>query len=125
MLTLMIAAFGFMTLAPAQQPPPTQSNESQLNSADVGEEELENFVEAFNEVQVIRLDLQKKMATVQDVNAAKQLQQEANQEMVAVVQDHDMEPQQYNALSEAISDDKELMNRFQQVRKEKAKKQEE
>lgn len=115
-----VAASLSLLPAQSQQPPPSQP---QLTSKDVSDEDLEQFVDAYDDVEVIRIELGKKMANAQDPNVANQLQQEANKEMVAAVQDNGLDPQQYNALSSAVSNDKQLMERFQDVRKERAEEQ--
>lgn len=120
MVVFLAASLLPLVPAQAQQPPPAQP---QLTSADVNDEDLQNFVAAFEEVEVIRMELGKKMANVQDSEAATRLQQEANKEMIAAVQENDLKPQRYNALSNAVSNDKQLMQRFQEVRKERAEEQ--
>jgi hypothetical protein len=113
-----LAAIFFLIPIQAQQQPP--ADHPQLTSKDVSDEEMENFVAAWEAVEIIRLDLQKKMAGVQDADRATELQQEANKRMVAAVQENDFEPQRYNMLSNAISNDKELLDRFQQTQKQRA-----
>jgi hypothetical protein len=116
-----VAASLCLLPAQAQQPPPAA--QPQLTSQDVSDEELEQFVDAYEDVEVIRIELGKKMANAQDPNVANQLQQEANKKMVAAVQNNGLDPDRYNALSSAVSTDKQLMGRFQVVRKERAEEQ--
>ncbi len=66
------------------------------------------------------MELQQKLGGVQDPTVATQLQQQANAEMGKAVQDEGLEIAQYNELSRAISNDKELMERFKETQKEVA-----
>jgi predicted transcriptional regulator len=111
-------------LIPAQAQQQKAPDQPQLTSKDVSNDDLEKFAAAYEAVEVIRLDLEKRMATVQDVAGANQLQKEANTQMIAAVQKNGLEPQRYNILSNAISNDKELLGRFQRIQKERAEKQE-
>ena len=111
-------------LIPAQAQQQKAPDQPQLTSKDVSNEDLEKFVAAYQAVEVIRLDLEKRMATVQDPDSATQLQQEANTQMIAAVQKNGLGPQRYNILSNAISNDKELLGRFQRMQKERAEQQE-
>ena len=113
-----------LLLAPAQAQQPETSDQPRLTSKDVSTEELEKFVAAYEAVEVIRIDLQKRMSTAQDADGATRLQQEANTQMIAAVQKNGLEPQRYNILSNAISNDKELLGRFQRMQKERAEQQE-
>jgi hypothetical protein len=112
-------------LIPAQAQQQKAPDQPQLTSKDVSNEDLEKFVAAYQAVEVIRLDLQKRMAAVQDADGATQLQKEANTQIIAAVQKNGLEPQRYNMLSNAISNDKELLGRFQRMQKDRAEKQEE
>ena len=116
-MVALLAAIFCLVPVQAQQPP---ADQARLTSKDVSDEEMEKFVTAYEAVEIIRLDLQKKMASVQDADRATQLQQEANTKMLAAVQENGLEPQRYNMLSNAISNDKELLDRFQQTQKQRA-----
>ena len=113
-----------LILGQAQQPP---ANQSQLTSKDVSDEEMEKFVAAYEAVENISADLQEKMAAVQDVESANRLSQEANKAVAVAVRANGLEIPRYNVLANVMSQDKELLDRFQRTQKEqkeRAKKQE-
>jgi len=92
----------------------------QLQSSDVSDAELKNFVSAFEAVETIRLELNEKLKTVQDPAVATQFQREANAEMLQAVRSNDLEAVEYNAISQAIPSDDQLAARFQKLRQEQA-----
>ncbi len=110
--TLLLFAFTSGVRGQQQEPP-----QQELEATDVTDADLTQFAMAFEKVQAIRMDLQRKLTTVQDSNAATQLQQQANAEMGKAVRDNGLEIPKYNALSRVISSDKELLARFKEVQK--------
>jgi hypothetical protein len=117
MVALLTALFCLVPVQAQQQSP---ADQARLTSKDVSDEEMESFVAAWEAVEIIRFDLQKKMPGVQDADRATQLQQEANKRMIAAVQENGLEPQRYNMLSNAIVNNKELLDRFDQTQKQRA-----
>ena len=111
----LITSFFLVILTQGQQPP----TQPELRSEDVSDEELGKLGESMEQIQIIRVNLENKMAGVQDPSQAQQLQQQANTEMVQVLKDHDMEPARYNSLVQAINSDKGFLARFQAVDKER------
>lgn len=111
----LITSFFLVMLTQAQQPP----SQPELRSEDVSDEELGKLGESMEQIQIIRVNLENKMAGVQDPSQAQQLQQQANAEMIQVLKDHDMEPSRYNALIQAINSDKAFLARFQAIDKER------
>ena len=103
---------------PAQQAPPAA--QEQAKSADVSDKELKDFVGAFEEVQVIRVELNQKLQSTQDPNAATELQRQANAEMLEAVEDNGLDAPRYNAISRGLTSDEQLAARFQQEREDQA-----
>jgi hypothetical protein len=127
-LTLVVAAMilipagpGLITAASQQQPqqqqqpppPPPPAQPSVVESAQVPDDELENFVRSVKEVNVIQADLREKLAAVQEPAAAQQLQQEANAEMATIIQGCELEVERYNELARSVSASAELSQRFE------------
>ena len=111
-------SFCLTPLQAQQQPPPDQP---ELASEDVSDEDLEKFVTVYEELEVIRTELHKRIAQIQDVEAVQQLQQQATARMVEIVQEQNMEASEYNALARAVNNDQELFERFQAVKNEQEK----
>lgn len=103
---IVLLAVSFALSMPAQQPQPPS------------EAEFKQFVVAYEAVNVIRVKLQEDIAKVDDSDVANRLQQEANDRMVAVLEQEGMEPGRYNELSRTIGEDEKLLARFQQMRAE-------
>lgn len=85
-------------------PPPPQAP----GGAEVDDQTLERFVQAYGEVQEIRRDLTSKLSNAQDQEKAQQLQQEAQTEMVGAVQDAGLSPDEYNRIASQMANDQEL-----------------
>lgn len=111
--TLAVLSLILITPASAQAPAAPQTPPS---SAEVSDDMLEKLVVAFEAVEVIRLDLQAKLEETQDPAEANQLQQQANTDMVAAVQNSGMDPNQFNLLVAGLSEDPALLARFQEAR---------
>jgi len=88
-------------------PPPPQAP----GGAEVDDQTLERFVQAYGEVQEIRRDLTSKLSNAQDQEQAQQLQQEAQTEMVGAVQDAGLSPDEYNRIASQMANDQELRQR--------------
>lgn len=103
---IVLLAVSFALTMPAQQPQPPSGAE------------LEQFVAAYEAVNVIRVKLQEDIAKVDDPDVANRLQQEADERMVAALEQKGMEPKRYNEMSQIIAKDEVLLARFQQMRAE-------
>ncbi|MFW6191894.1 MAG: DUF4168 domain-containing protein [Gemmatimonadota bacterium] len=109
---------GLLLAAPAnaqeqqqQQTPPQEQTED----VDVDDEELRAFAEAHLEVQEIREELQAAMQSSENAEEAQALQQEANGEMVEVIQGHDLTTERFTTIVNGINADPELQERFDEI----------
>ena len=94
---------------------PLQAQQQQQNVPDLEEETIETFAEAYLEISDVRMDLQASLQNAQDDQQASQLQQQANQEMQAILEDHDMNVQEYQEITQVLNNDPEQRQEFEQV----------
>lgn len=81
-------------------------------------EELVDFVNAYIDVQEIQVEMEQRLADVQDPEQANQVQQEANEAMAEAVEDHDMTVERYSQIVIVLNTDEELREEFSQVYQE-------
>ncbi|MBE0485043.1 DUF4168 domain-containing protein [Marinobacter sp.] len=81
-------------------------------SADYNDAELNQFVEAQNGVMEVREDYIAKIEAADSQQEAQELQMEANDHMVSVIEDAGMDIPTYNAIATAYSSDPEVRNRI-------------
>lgn len=113
-LTLGLALFGlaFAPAASAQQ----QGQRQAQQAPQVTDEQLEEFAEIAKDVGKVRAKYEKKLSQAGAPAKARQIQQQANEEMKAVIDDHDMSIKEYNQIAQAISNDPQTAQRFRQIR---------
>lgn len=103
-------AVGALVAAPAaegQEPQPPQQ------TIEVDDQALEQFAEAYLDVQEINQELEAELQQVgDDPQKAQQLQQEYSAQMTQAVRDRDLEVQEYRNIINAINADEELRGRF-------------
>ncbi|WP_440997486.1 DUF4168 domain-containing protein [Arhodomonas sp. SL1] len=90
-------------------------NENQQAAEPVNDAQLERFSEAMGEIQEIRQDYSGQLEGVQDQEKARELQQQANEEMVQAVEDTGMSVEEYNNISQQLRQNPELAERLQQM----------
>lgn len=100
-----------------QQPPPGQQQAPEI---EVGEQELRSFTEAQVEIESLRGEYQTRLQEAGGQEEARQIEQEANEEMVQVVEDQGLDVQRYTQIARAIDSDPELRQRFMELRQELA-----
>jgi len=108
-------------VASAQAPPPPAAQPAQeetVTSAEVSQSELKQFTKSLEQVLEIQKEVEGKLSAVQEPAKAQQIQQEANAEMLRVIQTEGLEVDRYNVLARSIGQDAELGQRFQEMRKE-------
>jgi len=78
-------------------------------------EELVQFTEAFLEVTEIRQDMEAQVAQAQSPEEANALQQEANDQMVAALDDHGMTTERYSEIVNLINQDEAVRDDFEEL----------
>lgn len=98
-----------------QQPP---SGQQQAPQIEVEEDELRAFTEAQVEIEGLRGEYQTRLQEAEGQEEARQIEQEANEEMVGVVEDQGLDVQRYTQIARAIDSDPDLRQRFMELRQE-------
>jgi len=114
--------------AQAQQTPPSQQPSAQqqqaapaagaretVTSADVTDQEIEQFAKSYQEVTQIQKDTDKQLEGVQgDSAGVAKVKQEANQKMADAVQSQGMKVERFNLIARSLNQDQTLKQRIQQ-----------
>jgi len=100
-------------LASAQSanPAPTAQPAAGAQAQQFSETKLENFAESLGEIMEIREEFTGKLQKTEDADKARELQQQANEKMLGVIEENDISIDEYNAINEAVQTDPELRNR--------------
>jgi hypothetical protein len=106
-LTLLILPMGVDAQTPQQGTPDEPDRE-----------ELTEFVKAMIDVNEIQEEMEQALAGVDNPEQANQIQQQANAEMVAVLEEHDMTPERYSEIAMLLNVDPELNEQFQEIHEE-------
>lgn len=93
-----------------------QQPASEIN---VSDQELDQIATAYSRIHEIRIELQEKLAEVEDPAAAQQMQQEAGEAMVGAVEDNGLDVQTYNQVMEAVQTDEELREKLSAMLEQK------
>ncbi|MEX2572586.1 MAG: DUF4168 domain-containing protein [Gemmatimonadota bacterium] len=105
-VTLLTFAGAPEAIAQEAAPPPTSGSVELTNT------ELEDFAEAYVEVQEIGMAHQEALAAAASAEEAQALQAQASEEMAAAVQSHGVTPEEYTEVVNALNQDEELLLRF-------------
>lgn len=89
--------------APAQEQVPTNFSDS----------EIEKFVAAQDDLETIRQEYSGKLEGTEDPDKAAELQQEASEKMVTVVQDEGLDVETYSNIALAVQSDPELREKVE------------
>lgn len=89
--------------APAQEQVPTDFSDS----------EIEKFVAAQDDLETIRQEYSGKLEGTEDPDKAAELQQEASEKMVTVVQDEGLDVETYSNIALAVQSDPELREKVE------------
>lgn len=111
---LVMLVGGLMLSAPASAQQQQEQPQAQ-EPIEVSDDELETFAEAHLEVQEVRAELQASLQQAENAEEAQSAQQEANAEMVEIIQDHDMTTERFSEIVNGINADPELQERFDEV----------
>lgn len=91
--------------------PPTQGEGAPAN---IDSETKEKFITAHVEIRDVQQEYSKKLQSVEDKNKAQELQQQAQTEMVEIVEDNGLSVEQYNQIAGAMRNDPELRQEIEQ-----------
>jgi len=94
-------------LAQQQQAAPTD--------VDVSDAELQSFAEARTAITEIQQDYSQRLQGADDPEKANALQQEANEEMIAAVQETGLDVESFNTIAMAVQNDPELQQQLQEI----------
>jgi len=98
-----------------QAPPPAAAAAKEtVTSADVTDQEIEQFAKSYKEVSQIQKDTDKQLESVQDTAGAAKVKQEANQKMADAVQGQGMKVERFNLIARSLNQDVTLKQRIQQ-----------
>lgn len=87
----------------------------QQQQADFSDEELEQFVNLQDEIGEVRDDYVSQIESAESEDQARELQQEAQTEMVEVIEDAGMTVQEYNAIAVAYNSDPSIQERVDEL----------
>ncbi|MGM0595177.1 MAG: DUF4168 domain-containing protein [Pseudomonadota bacterium] len=102
---------GALVLAPmtaSSQEPAQNPAASAPSKADIGDEKLGQFVDAFVEVRELEQGFTSKLENIEDQEEAQALQQQTQQEMIGAVEDAGLSVEEYNNIVAAMRQDPEL-----------------
>jgi hypothetical protein len=97
-----------------QQAPPAAAASETVTSADVTDQEVEQFAKIYQDVAQIQKDTEKELESVQDTTGAARVKQEANQKMADAVQGHGMKVERFNLIVRSLNQDPTLKQRIQE-----------
>lgn len=99
-------------LALAQAPAkPAPAAQPAAGAQQFSDDKLEGFVSSLGEIMEIREEFTGKLQRTEDATKARELQQEANEQMLGVIEKNDISIDEYNAINQAVQTDPELRNR--------------
>jgi len=96
--------------ATGEQPPATEAG----GGANIDSQTKDKFVAAYVEIRDVQQEYTEKLQNVDDEGKARELQQQAQAEMVEIVEDNGMSVEKYNQLVGAISNNPELRKEIEQ-----------
>ncbi|EXF42765.1 hypothetical protein BAY1663_04819 [Pseudomonas sp. BAY1663] len=99
-------------LALAQAPAePAPAAQPAAGTQQFSDDKLEGFASSLGEIMEIREEFTGKLQQTEDATQARELQQEANEQMLGVIEKNDISIDEYNAINQAVQTDPELRNR--------------
>ena len=99
----------------SQQSGDAMQGEQSAPKTDFNDQELEKFVNAQEGIGEVRDEYMEKIESADDQAKAQKLQQEANDEMVKVIEGEEMEIETYNSIATAYNSDPETRERIDEM----------
>jgi uncharacterized protein YggE len=81
-------------------------------------EELVTFTEAYVEIGEVRAEMSAELEAAESAEEADALQQEANERMMAVLDEKDMTVERYGAITNILNTNEELRAQFEEIYQE-------
>ncbi|MDZ7780726.1 MAG: DUF4168 domain-containing protein [Gemmatimonadota bacterium] len=80
--------------------------------------ELETFAEAYVAIGEVRAEMSPELAAAENAEEANALQQEANDRMTQILDEHGLSVERYSAITQILNSDEELRAEFEAVYEE-------
>lgn len=80
--------------------------------------ELQTFAEAYVEIGEVRAEMSPDLAAAENAEEANALQQEANDRMMEILEQHGLSVERYSAITQILNSDEELREEFEAVYEE-------
>lgn len=94
-----------------------QKATAESSSTDIDQQTKEKFVDAYVQIKDVQQKYTKQLKNVKDKQKARKLQEQAQAEMVKIVEQSDMSVKNYNQVVNAISKDAELRMEIEKMAK--------
>lgn len=91
----------------------TEAGAEEAPSADVSDTEIESFAAAMADVQELGQEWTQRMQETDDQEELSEMQEQAQEEMIGAIEDHDMTVEEYNEIATAAQQDPELAQEIQ------------
>lgn len=78
-------------------------------------EELVTFTEAYVDVEEVQLELSEEVAQAETPEEANALQEEANEEILGILEEKELEVERYREITMVLNADEELRAEFQEI----------
>lgn len=90
---------------------PQQAQPGQQQAQTFDDAQVERFADSFSEIMEIREHFSAQLQDADDAETAHELQQQANEKMIDVIENNDLSVTEYNAIAQAMQTDPELRDR--------------
>ena len=115
-LALLLAVASIAAYAQEQEPAPFP--QEQVESLEVSDQQLEQFVDAVTSVEQVQQDYAAQIQATEDAEQAQTLRQEAQEEMVTAVEESGLSVDEFNLIAQQIQTDPALVARLQNILRE-------
>ena len=90
-----------------------QTQQAAPSAEDFTDEQLQQFADASQEIAAISQDYTQRLQQAEDQSKQQEIRKEANDKMVAVVEDSGLSVETFNAIGQTVQQDPELMKKVQ------------
>lgn len=116
LITAAVPMLAISLLAAPAAAQETEADESPAQQvAEVPDQELRTFAEAYLQIAQVRQQMQSDLGQAGSQEERSTIQQEANQQMGSILQDHGLSPQRYREITQTLNQDPAQRSEFQQL----------